>query len=160
MNWSRAFLKLNHFANNVAGAGIVAMMLLTCADVLLRLFRHPIPGTYEIIGFLGTIVTAFAMGQTSLEKGHIAVEFFSSRLSVRGQLYLDGLEAFAGAALFGILAWQSAVYAEDLRKSGEVSLTLAMPIHPFAWGIAAGCVLLCTVLLLDLARFFRRVVRP
>jgi TRAP-type C4-dicarboxylate transport system permease small subunit len=159
MNGSRAFLRLNHIANNIAGAGIVAMMLLTCADVLFRLFRHPIPGTYEIVGFLGTVVTSFALGQTSLEKGHIAVEFFSSRLSPRGQLYLDGLEAVAGSSLFAILAWQSAVYAEDLRRSGEVSLTLAMPIHPFAWGIAAGCALLCAVLLVDLQRFLRRVVR-
>ncbi len=160
MNWSRSFRRITLYASHVAGAAIVAMMLLTSADVLLRLFRYPIPGTYEIIGFLGTVVTAFALGQTSVEKGHIAVEFLSSRLPLKGQLYLDGLEAMAGASLFGILAWQSAVYAEDLRRSGEVSLTLAMPIHPFAWGIAVGCALLCAVLMVDFARFCRRAVRP
>ncbi|MBW2642040.1 MAG: TRAP transporter small permease, partial [Deltaproteobacteria bacterium] len=29
----------------VAGSAIVAMMLLTCTDVVLRYFRKPIPGT-------------------------------------------------------------------------------------------------------------------
>jgi len=156
MSVTKGIHRLTYHANQLAGAAIVAMMLLTCADVLLRLFRQPIPGTYEIIGFLGAIATAFALGQTSLEKGHIAVEFLSSRLSSRGRLYLDGLEATAGLFIFGLLAWQSAVYAEDLRKSGEVSLTLAMPVHPFVWGIAAGCALLCAVLLVDLVRFLRR----
>jgi len=32
--------------NTLAGAAVIIMMLLTCADVLLRLLRHPIPGTY------------------------------------------------------------------------------------------------------------------
>ncbi|HOI74320.1 MAG TPA: TRAP transporter small permease [Syntrophales bacterium] len=157
MPWKRRYLKTIGFANGIACAGIVAMMFLTCADVILRLARYPIPGTYEIVGFLGTVVTAFALGQTSIERGHIAVEFLTSRLPVRWQLYIDGLEAVAGALLFGILAWQSAVYARDLQASGEVSLTLAMPISPFAWGIAVGCALLCCVLIVDLVRFARRV---
>jgi TRAP-type C4-dicarboxylate transport system permease small subunit len=158
MPWKRGYLKTIGYANGIACAGIVAMMLLTCADVLLRLARYPIPGTYEIIGFLGTVVAAFAMGQTSVDRGHIAVEFFTSMLPVRWQLYIEGLEAAVGAALFGLLAWQSAVYARDLQASGEVSLTLAMPISPFAWGIAVGCTLLCCVLLIDFIRFVRRVV--
>ncbi|MGV8078821.1 MAG: TRAP transporter small permease [Syntrophales bacterium] len=158
MPWKRRYLKTIGYANYVACAGIVTMMVLTCADVLLRLVRHPIPGTYEIVGFLGTVVTAFALGQTSVDRGHIAVEFFTSRLSVRWQLYIDGLEAAVGTFLFGLLAWQSAVYARDLQASGEVSLTLAMPISPFAWGIAAGCALLCCILMVDFIRFIRRVL--
>jgi len=37
----------------IAGSAIVAMMLLTCTDVVLRYFRKPIPGTYELVCFLG-----------------------------------------------------------------------------------------------------------
>ncbi|PKN32913.1 MAG: TRAP transporter small permease [Deltaproteobacteria bacterium HGW-Deltaproteobacteria-19] len=158
MPWKRRYLKTIGYANYVACAGIVAMMLLTCADVLLRIARHPIPGTYEVVGFLATVVTAFALGQTSVDRGHIAVEFFTSKLPVRWQTYIDGLEAAVGAALSGLLAWQSAVYARDLQASGEVSLTLAMPISPFALGIAVGCALLCCVLIVDFIRFVRRVV--
>ena len=65
----------------VAGVAIVTMMLITCVDVVLRLcvtlyhdfkweflspFR-PIPGTYELVRFLGTIAAAFAMAHTSVE---------------------------------------------------------------------------------------------
>ena len=34
-------------------------------------------------------------------------------------------------ALFGVIAWQSAVYGADLRQSGEVSLTLQIALRFF-----------------------------
>ena len=45
----------------VAWVAIVVMMLLTCADVVLRYFRKPIPGTYELVCFLGAAAVAFSM---------------------------------------------------------------------------------------------------
>jgi TRAP-type C4-dicarboxylate transport system permease small subunit len=54
--------------NVLACTAVIAMMLLSAADVVLRLFGKPIPGTYELIGFLGTIIVSFALGFTSMEK--------------------------------------------------------------------------------------------
>jgi C4-dicarboxylate transporter DctM subunit len=36
--------------NGIAALAVIAMMLLTCADVVLRLFRRPIPGGATIFG--------------------------------------------------------------------------------------------------------------
>ena len=135
----------------------MAMMLLTCADVVMRLFDRPIPGTYEIIGFLGALAVAFALAQTSIEKGHIAVDLLVNLLPPRVQILLDIFAALTGTAIFGAITWQSALYALDLRQSGEVSATLGMPVYPFAAGIAAGCALLCLVLIAELARSLRRI---
>jgi len=66
--------------NTLAGAAVIIMMLLTCADILLRLLRHPIPGTYEMVGFLGTVIISFSLAYTSIEKGHIAVEILVEKL--------------------------------------------------------------------------------
>jgi len=57
--------------------------------------------------------------------GHIAVEILVEKLPQRAQL---GIEAFCnliGALLFGVIAYQAVLYALDMKKSGEVSLTLA-----------------------------------
>ena len=61
--------------NWVAGVSILVMMLLTCADVVLRFFRHPIPGTYEIVGLMGTVGVAFALAYTTAQQGHIARQY-------------------------------------------------------------------------------------
>ena len=143
--------------NWVAAGAVVAMMCLTCADVILRIFRHPIPGTYEIVGLLGSVVIAFSIGYTSVAKGHIAVEFLVQKFPVRVQTCIDTLNDLISTCLFGLITWQSIVYASDLKQSGEVSLTIQMPIYPFVYGIALGCGLLCLVLLLDFVKSLKRI---
>jgi len=145
--------------NVLAGTAVVAMMLLTCADVILRLFRHPVPGTYEIVGFLGTVVISFSLAYTSLEKGHIAVELLIEKLPRRIQTGVESVTSFIGGALFALIAWQSIAYAADLKHSGEVSVTLTMPIYPFIYGIAIGSGLLCLVLLVECLRSATRMVQ-
>lgn len=144
--------------NYVACAAVVVMMLLTCADVILRLFGHPILGTYEMIGLSGAVVISFALAYTSLEKGHIAVELLVESLPKGLQVFINGFNSLIGAALFSLVAWQTFLYAGDLRGSGEVSLTLQIPTYPFVYGISLGCGLLCLVLLVDSIRSFARVI--
>ncbi len=156
--WERGLAELSRWLNVVAGIAILAMMGLTCLDVVLRLGGRPLPGTYELVGFLGALVAAFAFAYTSLEKGHIAVEILAERMPQRIQTVFDVCSALGGAALFGLLTWQSALYAEDLRRSGEVSLTLGMPVFPFAFGIAAGSALLCLLLATEMVRHLRRIL--
>ena len=156
IRFERFVLYLTHTFNWIAGGAVVAMMLLTSADVILRLFRRPITGAYEIVGFLGAIVISFSLAYTSVEKGHIAVEFLVQRFSAKAQAVVDSINYLFGIALFGLIAWQSILYAGDLKQCGEVSLTVEMPIYPFVYGISIGSGLLCLVLLME---FFASVKR-
>ena len=144
--------------NILACAAVIAMMLLSAADVVLRLFGKPIPGTYELVGFLGTIVVSFALAFTSMEKGHIAVEILVEKLPQRTQLAIEAFCNLIGALLFGVIAYQAILYALDFRKSGEVSATLQMPAYPFIFGIAIGCALLCLLLIADFIKSLQRTI--
>ncbi|HEU5360374.1 MAG TPA: hypothetical protein VFU42_04360, partial [Candidatus Deferrimicrobiaceae bacterium] len=46
------------------GVALLALMLLATLNVALRIFQVPVSGTYEIVSFLGAIVTAGALGYT------------------------------------------------------------------------------------------------
>lgn len=158
-----SFLRIERFiariadrANWIAAAAVVFMMLITTADVILRVFRHPILGTYEIVGFTGAVVIAFSLPYTSIQKGHIAVEFLVQRLPWLARVIINIINACVSLVLFAVIAWQCAKYAHDLRMTGEVSLTLQMPTYPFLYGISLGCVLLCVVLFIEFLRQFRR----
>lgn len=137
--------------NGLAAASLVLMMLLTFFDVVLRFFRHPIPGTYEMVGFAGAILVSFSLAHTSLERGQIAVDFLVSKFSRRIRIIIDRINSLICAVLFSLISWQSVFYALNIKNAGEVSMTLQMPIYPFILGIAAGCGVLSLVLLL---RFF------
>jgi len=155
----------------VAGAAIVSMMVLTCADVVLRLgvtFYHeyhwslfssfmPIPGTYELVCFLGAVAVSFAMAHTSVEKGHVAVSLIVRLLPERIQNIIGSITGTFGIILFALLSWQSVLYANDLRASGEVSLTLQLPFYPFVYGIAFASFAVCLVLVLELSNHVVKV---
>jgi len=145
--------------NWIAAGAVVSMMVLTSADVALRFFRHPIPGSYEIVGLLGALAASFSLAYTTVNKGHIAVEFIVQKLPRRIQYAVDAANGVASCLLFGIIAWQSALYAIDLKAKGEVSLTLQMPIHPFIFGIALGCGLLAIVLAVDALSALKRSIQ-
>ena len=138
--------RLASICNGVAAAAVVGMMLLTCLDVLLRFVRHPIPGTYEIVGLLGAVFVSFSLARTTVDKGHIAVDFLVQRLPVRLQYGIEAVNAGICALLFTIVCHQCVLYAQDLKANGEVSMTLQMPIHPFVFGIALGSAMLSIVL--------------
>lgn len=144
--------------NVLACACIIAMMLLSTADVIMRFFGRPIPGTYELVGFFGTLMVSFALAFTSLEKGHIAVEILVSRFPQRIQFAVESFGNLLSCLLFGLIAWQAFIYAADIRRSGEVSLTLQMPVFPFIYGIAAGCALLSLILITDFFKSLRRTL--
>ena len=146
--------------NGASAAAVVFIMLLTCADVVMRLFGRPIPGTYELVGYFGALIVAFALAYTSVERGHISVELLVDRLPARPQSLIEGAGHLVSAVLFGLLAWQSRVYAMDLVESGEVSLTLGIPTWPFVFGLAAGCGMLSLVLFLEGLRQLKRGFKP
>jgi TRAP-type C4-dicarboxylate transport system permease small subunit len=141
--------------NIVACLAVILMMLLTCADVIMRIFGRPITGTYEMIGYLGIVTVAFALAYTSIKKGHVAVELLANKLPKRMQFFIGGITSLLSTGLFSLIAWQCALYGKDLKISGEVSMTLGIPTYPFAYGMALGSAMLCLVLIVEAMRSFR-----
>jgi len=131
----------------VAGASIVAMMLLTCADVVLRYLRRPIPGTYELVCFLGALAVGFAMAHTSVQRGHVSVSVLTRLLPPRMQAGVACTTGLLSFVFFALIGWQSHRYAGQLLASGEVSLTLQLPFYPFVYGIGLSAWAVCLVLL-------------
>lgn len=135
--------------NLIAAIAIVAMMSLTCTDVILRMFRRPIPGTYELVSFLGAVAVSFAMAHTSAEKGHVAVSLIVRLLPQKVQAIIESIVSMLGTILFGLISWQSVLYGMDCQRAGEVSLTLQLPFYPIIYGVALSAAAVCVILLVD-----------
>lgn len=156
---NRIIRQASLFFSHAASIAVVVMMLLSTADVGLRLFGHPVPGSYELVGFLGTLVVSFALARTALERGNIAVDILVEKLPRRAQAVVALANDAVGSVLFGLIGWQSLRYALELKHSGEVSSTLGMPVYPFALGIALGCGLLALALFSEFLARLDKAVR-
>jgi hypothetical protein len=62
-----------------------------------------------------------------------------------------------GFILFALIAWRSVLYANTLRATGEVSLTLQLPFYPFIYGIGFSALAVCLVLISDVLNNLMKV---
>jgi TRAP-type C4-dicarboxylate transport system permease small subunit len=138
----------------VAGTFMVAMILVTCANIFSRFVWIPIKGTFELMGFFGAVVTAFALGYTQAKKAHISVDILVNRFPKPVQKFLNGVNSVICMIFFTLAGWQIAKLGNTLRISGEVTETLRIIYYPFTYGVSLGCFLLSLVLLVELVALF------
>jgi len=125
--------------NYISCLALLIMMLITCFDIFLRIFRHTIPGAYELVGYLGALTVSFSLAATSIGRGHIAVEYLVSKFSLKTRQRIEKITFFFSSILFFLISWKTFIFAFDLKSVGEVSMTLQLPVYPITFGVASGC---------------------
>ncbi len=145
-------LFLNRLLLTISGVFLVSMILLCCANIFLRIRWMPIRGTFELMGFFGAIVTAFALSHTQNKRAHISVNVLIDTFSSQTRHILRGINNFICLIFFAIVAWQMAVKAGILMRSGEVTETLRIIYYPFTYAAALGCLILSLTFLTDLLK--------
>ena len=126
---------------------LVGMTLLTCADVVGRMLRHPIFGSVELVTFMATLSVAMALPYTHLVDGHIGVEILVRMFSKTTQALIDLCTGIISLILFGIVTWQMSRYAFTIQESGEVSISLKFPEFIIIYAVAF-CMLIFTLIIL------------
>ena len=143
---------LNCLMLAIAGFFMVAMVLLTCSDILFRLVWVPIRGSVELVGYFSAVVTAFALGYTQMRKGHTSVDVVVNLFPMKVKRFLGMLNSSICMIFFAFAAWRIAVWSTTIRQVGEVSETLRIVYYPFSYGVALGCAVLCLVFLTELLK--------
>src|SRR4030042_3180254 len=143
---------ISRFLNAIAGISLTFLMLLTILDVSLRFFKRPVVGTYELVAFSGAVVIGFSMPLTSWVRQHIFVNFLILKFSQKVRNIFNIGTRCLVIALFLLVGWNMVKYATDLRRSGEVSLTLQMPFYPIAYGVGICFFVLCLVFVCDIIK--------
>lgn len=146
--------RINDFLNRlliwIGGVFLVGMILITCANIFFRIVWVPVRGTFELMGFFGAVVAAFALGYTQKKKGHIAVDVLINTFSFKTHRILTAINSFICLVFFGAAAWQIIIKANTLMNTGEVTETLRIIYYPFTYAVALGCIVLSFSLLTDL----------
>ena len=146
--------------NWLAAIAVVAVMVIVCVNVLARsIFGMPLKGTVDIVSLLGVLVIGGAISYTQVLKGHVRITLFIDMLPVRARTILACLVDLAGTVLFGILSWQTILFALGTYENGELSEVLKIPITPFAFIVSLGCISLTMGLLVDLINVLSRGVK-
>jgi TRAP-type C4-dicarboxylate transport system permease small subunit len=159
MIWSRVksgIQRFNRYASVVGMSLLIPLMLLTTGDAIGRdFFRKPIPGTVELSEYLLVTFVLLGAAYTQQVKGHVGVDFVTSRLSPRTAVACKIVATLLSLFIIAILVWQG------LREGiGErtVSDMLRIPQYPFRVLVAVGGFLLWMELLIDLVGAIGRLI--
>lgn len=151
---------VSHALNVLAIGILVAMMLLTVADVSMRYgLNKPIVGSVELTKFMLVTLVCFGLAWCTVKGRHVKVELFLSRFSPRVQAVFDSINYLVGLGLYGLISWQT--FSESFRvwEMNFVTGTLRVPLFPFYWVLAFGCAVLCLAIVTQMIQSVARVVK-
>jgi len=138
----------------------VALMFVTCLDIVLRLFGHPLIGAYDIVRLLSVITISCAFPYTTAVKGHVAIEYFFHKMNRTGRMFVDTGTRVVSLTLFGLLSWRCVEYGKALKRTGEVTMTLQIPMFGVMYVIAFSCVVVALVILEHLLKPGKAFIEP
>ena len=143
----KALLFVTDKLKTVGAVFLFGMVLLTCADVVGRLFKYPIFGTIELVSFMGAIAIACSLPFTHQEKGHIGIELFTQKLPRRVRYILELCTEMLSLVLFILVSWRMVLYSIKAKDSGELSMNLQLPEYVIIFTLACGFIILVIIIL-------------
>lgn len=127
----------------------LAMVAVTCLDVIGRRFDRPLPGAIEIIELLMGVLVFGALPLVTAERGHVTVALFDERLAPRLRWWRDRVVALVSAAVLAVIGWRLVAKAVELAGFGDRSTYLGVPLAPLAFFMAAMAAVAALALLRD-----------
>lgn len=129
---------ITNISNGIAQFFLAFIMVLVVCNVIMRILGSPIMGTVEFVGYLAGMATSLALGYCAMLGGHIAVDFFFNKLNIKWQKVMDIIVNLVISLFLLLLLYRTAIYANQLRLGGDVSLTTGLPYYPVAFMVVLG----------------------
>jgi TRAP-type C4-dicarboxylate transport system permease small subunit len=112
----------------VAGLLLVFITLMTCVSVIGRdTVGRAIVGDFELTGAACGAAIALFMPWCQAQRGHIIVDFFTSRASEAAKRAMDRMGALSLAVVMALLAWRSTLGGWSAWESQSGSMMLGFP---------------------------------
>lgn len=125
--------RVNRILHYVAGFVLLALMLVTVANIIGRaFFRTPLRGTVELTEMAMILIVYLGLAHAEHESDHISVDLLYEKVGSAAKLALTVLNGVVGLVVIGLLAWNLYRYAGVLDTGGYVTSILRIPQAPVA----------------------------
>jgi TRAP-type C4-dicarboxylate transport system permease small subunit len=141
---------------DISCVSLVFIITITIADVICRAIYKPIVGTYELVSLAGAVTIGLALPITAWEKGHVFMEFIVEKLSAKAQALFSGITRIFVMLLFFFIGVALYVVGTEMRTSGEIALSLKIPVYPIAYAVSIVCFFLCIIYIFEIIEIARK----
>ena len=146
------------FLGTVSGVLLLALTLVAVGNIVGRAFGHPIPGTYEIVGWLAALSMGAGVAYTQVHRGHVNIDFLLNRAPVRLREGIQAIIYALSAVMFAVLVWKLYEYGLDKKESGSASMTLRAPVYPWIYAMAVVMAAMTGIVVCQLCGHVKRLI--
>lgn len=147
------------YSSWIAGICLIAMLIITCLEVVGRYLGHPIQGSFEVVGQLLVPVTWFAIADTQSHRGHIDIDVLFKLFPKRAQTIIEVINYSLCTGLFLLATWQCIVLGISFWKAHLITETIGLVLAPFVFTVALGCFIMCVLLVVQLSDTLNFLIR-
>jgi TRAP-type C4-dicarboxylate transport system permease small subunit len=148
---------MSRYLGIIAIVVLVAMMLFTVANVILRaFFNSPIPGDVELIEVAMVCTGFLGLAWCAIQEKHIKVDLLVQFFPKKAQGIIDAIGHIGALGVSIIIAWQSINEGYANKELEAATASLQIPIFPFYWVTSVGYGLLSLALLVLLFKAVRK----
>lgn len=114
----------------VAGASLLASMLLVVYNAVIRNFMDPLAGTSEIAGILGMMAVTFAMAYTQQQKGNVSVTLLVDKMRPVYRKIVETLLTLITTLFFALVSFKIIEYGLELMETPTFLQTTGITMYP------------------------------
>ncbi|MDH4067505.1 MAG: TRAP transporter small permease [Dehalococcoidia bacterium] len=134
--------------SGISMVAIVFVMMAVVVDVLGRwLFHSPLRGAWDIITLAFAVIVWGPMALAAFKGAHVALTVVVDRLPRLPRLGLELIIASVTSGMLGMLGWYLLMYGMRLARRIAQTGVLKIPVAPFVYFAAFGCLLMVLVFL-------------
>jgi TRAP-type C4-dicarboxylate transport system permease small subunit len=145
----------------IAAVVLALIAVVTFCDVIARkLFSRGFTFTVEVTELSMALIVFFGVGLVTHQRGHIAVDVVTLRLSDRLRIWLALAINILSLGFVIIMVWRLWLQAAFILSKGDSTPIWNLPLWPIAYVIAGGSLFILTGLTLHLLDAWQRVSDP
>ncbi|MXQ07302.1 TRAP transporter small permease subunit [Alphaproteobacteria bacterium GH1-50] len=146
-------LRLLAYAGGLVLAGLAVLIIYEIGARYF--FSRPFRGGFEMTELAMSVIVACGLPYTAIQRGHVSVDIFSKYLDRPSMRWINFAVHALGAAVLGLLAYESFQYALKSYGYGDVSNMMRIPKFPFQFAVAISAALFTVVLIIDALKALR-----
>ncbi len=131
---------------------LVMVMVVIVGNILMRAWWKPLPGSYEMVEILGAVILSMGAAYCAIARGHVTVSLLVDKLSRKKQAVVDLITSLISFVFISAIGWGLLKYAKMTYVRGLETSTLAIPLYPVYFLVAAGLIMLALTAMLDLIK--------
>jgi C4-dicarboxylate transporter DctQ subunit len=150
--FSNIIRRIDRISGIIAEALVFLLMLLVTAEIIGRhIFGSPIPGQVETAILALVLILYLGVAYTQLERGHIRVELFVSRVKGKKRELVEALSLFLSLIVSVLMLWATAEQARISVLGREfVTGIIAFPVWPGRCAVTFGFALLSFTIIIQI----------